>query len=152
MCYRSFSSLKQDAKDFGDTESAYCNICVAHLLGRRDIVTKLPPVYPSYTMGEARAVLQRSIRAWEESETCSHLKKTLFSVLSRHSINKIVGFSCSSISSPQEDDRNLRHSIQHALLLTVRRLLERTRECTTEHKLPFYVQDPIYNDIEKEVL
>ncbi|OOF91856.1 hypothetical protein ASPCADRAFT_9267 [Aspergillus carbonarius ITEM 5010] len=103
-------------------------------------------------MGEARAVLQRSIRAWEESETCSHLKKTLFSVLSRHPINKIVGFPCSSISSPQEDDRNLRHGIQHALLLTVRRLLERTRECTTEHKLPCYVQDPIYNDIEKEVL
>ncbi|PWY81631.1 hypothetical protein BO94DRAFT_536882 [Aspergillus sclerotioniger CBS 115572] len=151
MFYHPFCSLKRNVKYYGDTDSAYSSLSVMHLLGQRDIVTKLPPVCPSYTTEESRDVLQRSIRAWEVSETCSHLKNTLSSVLSRHPIDKIVGFSCSSISRSGCEDRDLRYGIQHALLLTVRSLLERTTGCTTEHEVSCYIQDPAYNDVDKTV-
>ncbi|PYI01573.1 hypothetical protein BO78DRAFT_378764 [Aspergillus sclerotiicarbonarius CBS 121057] len=132
-----------------EEEAAYCSMTVSYLLGLKDMVTKVPVVYPSYTVDESRAVLQQSIRTWEESETWSHLKKTLIPILSRHHVNKIVGFSCFSLSWPQEESEDIRSGIQHALLLTVRSLLERT---TAEHNVPCYVQDPAYNDVDKEVL
>lgn len=134
------------------------------------------------TVDELRVVFQRHREEWEASEACQQLRETLFASLApqlvprgRGIVRKVVAFACSSMTEEREGG-SARHAVQHAMVLTVREVLEKiqagddpnsgteTDEDETTGKestgrkpaLPItvdcFAQDPAYDTADRTVL
>lgn len=91
--------------------------------------TALPPRVRLH-VDELQVVFQRHREEWEASEACHQLRETLFASLApqlvprgRGAVRKIVAFACSSMTEEREGG-SARHAVQHAMVLTVRDVLE----------------------------
>ncbi|KAJ5636040.1 uncharacterized protein N7484_009353 [Penicillium longicatenatum] len=109
-----------------------------------DNITRLP-------LEVARADFEKHQQAWIETEMCRTLTKFLDSSAAHLEINKIVAVSlgCLSYQRDQDQDRPGRQSYQHALVLTLRDWLRKKNGMT---KVPCYVQDPEYVDVDRALL
>jgi hypothetical protein len=118
----------------------------------RDKITKEPvstPFSTDYkTIGD---FFKRSILTWEESEAYKQLKSTLISANAACEIQKVVGLACGPISLGEQYFLAHRSAFQHALLLTVRDLLQ-DKDKKVKDGIACYAQDPAYTSIDKSVL
>ncbi|KAK2596440.1 hypothetical protein N8I77_013330 [Diaporthe amygdali] len=94
-----------------------------------------------------RDALHASLKLWQTSEDCARLKSCL-STASLPGITKIIAFACSSIARDVDHTRH-RSATQHALLLTLRDILQAAQPGI---EITCIAQDPIYTDIDKVVL
>jgi hypothetical protein len=86
-------------------------------------------------------------REWEESEPCKCLTAALKNIPTV--VDRVIALSCGSLS--RDDNRPVaRSSVQHALALTVRRVLIEKQGGTGT--VPCYAQDPGYSPIDESLL
>lgn len=85
---------------------------------------------------------------WEASEDCRRLKSSMAAAASLPGITKIIAFACSSMS---RDDAYTRHrsATQHALILTLRDLLQASQPGV---QIRCLAQDPVYTEVDRAVL
>ncbi|CAK7218523.1 hypothetical protein SCUCBS95973_003517 [Sporothrix curviconia] len=88
---------------------------------------------------ELQAAFQRHRDQWEASDACQQLRETLFVSLApqlvprgRATVHKVVAFACSSMTKEREGG-SARHAVQHAMVLTVRDVLENIQSGGQEH-------------------
>jgi hypothetical protein len=96
---------------------------------------------------ETRAVLQQEKAKWDASAACRELIATLQVVAdARLHVDKVVAFAC---HRPSVVERAERVAIEHALVLSIKDFFTRHSPTTT---VRCYTQDPLYEDIDREVL
>lgn len=118
----------------------------------RDKKTKDVLEFPTASCAAVEQLFKESIKSWEQSETCQRLTTTLRDADLPCEITTVVGFACGDISfSDVPLDRAQRSASQHALLLTLRNVLQEKNK-TNKGKILCYAQDPIYNTVDKTVL
>ena len=88
--------------------------------------------------------------AWIAIETCKQLTSTILSAKTSLDITKIVAFACGPMTDVKHRRRTERSLFQHALLLTVREVLNSKNG--TDGRITCYAQDPAYADVDKLVL
>lgn len=86
---------------------------------------------------------------WEASEHCHRLKSSMAAAASLPGITKIIAFACSSMS---RDDDHTRHrsASQHALILTLRDMLQASQPGAPQIRC--LAQDPVYTEADRTVL
>ena len=126
----------------------YCNLSISHLVIQRNKITKEPVLSPSMRPEELNSHLERSISAWEASETCKHLKSTLRSAKTSNDIHKVIGFACGSVAVYDQLSSSSTSAFQHALLLTVRDILQEK----SGNRITCYAQDPANTVVDKTAL
>lgn len=130
----------------------YCPLQVHHWQALRDKKTKDISEFPISSRAEVVQMFRESTKSWEQSATCQQLTKTLRDVDLSCEVTKVVGFACGDISfSDVPVDRAQRSASQHALLLTLRNVLQEKNK-THKSNILCYAQDPIYNTVDKTVL
>jgi hypothetical protein len=82
---------------------------------------------------------------WEASKQCDELRSLLDSA-DLPPVQKIVAFACSTMTRDEEVGRSSSMG-QHALILTIRDFLAKRG-----HVVQCYAQDPIYTEIDRQVL
>ncbi|KAJ5898018.1 hypothetical protein N7504_008306 [Penicillium tannophilum] len=109
-----------------------------------DAFTRLP-------LEVARSDFEKHRQDWIETEMCKNLTKFLDSSAAHLEITKVVAVSlgCLSYLQNQAQDRPGRHAYQHALVLTLRDWLKKKNGVA---KVPSYVQDPEYMDVDRVLL
>ncbi|PLN83144.1 hypothetical protein BDW42DRAFT_165395 [Aspergillus taichungensis] len=131
----------------GNLQEATCSLRIAHWMSRRKKDTKEPAYH--YALRDSQVVREsfRTTReSWETSQMSIDLGTTVESIPKTLNIDKVLGFSCGSMSI----DRNFsRSEFQHALLLTVRDWM---RVRNRSSKISCYVQDPVYTSIDQSIL
>lgn len=131
----------------GNLQEATCSLRIAHWMSRRKKDTKEPACH--YALRESQVVresFRTSRESWEASQMCKDLGSTLESIPKTLNIEKVLGFSCGSMSIDRTSSRS---EFQHALILTVREWL---RVRSRSGRIPCYVQDPVYTGIDKSTL
>ncbi|PLB38825.1 uncharacterized protein BDW47DRAFT_104364, partial [Aspergillus candidus] len=126
----------------GNLQEATCSLRIAHWMSRRKKDTKEPACH--YALRESQVVresFRTSRESWEASQMCKDLGSTLESIPKTLNIEKVLGFSCGSMSIDRTSSRS---EFQHALILTVREWL---RVRSRSGRIPCYVQDPVYTGI-----
>ncbi|KAI1104936.1 hypothetical protein F4804DRAFT_351466 [Jackrogersella minutella] len=103
---------------------------------------------PQISKADADLEMQTVIKEWEASEQCRNLIKTLESTIVPN-ITKIISFGPGSIAGVQPATRR-RQQKEHALILTVRRVLE--ERIGFGVSIPIYAQEIRYTDVCKKVL
>ncbi|KIH93036.1 hypothetical protein SPBR_02633 [Sporothrix brasiliensis 5110] len=90
----------------------------------------VPAPQARLNVDELQAAFRRHRDTWEASDACHQLRETLFASLApqlvprgRAIVRKIVAFACSSMTEEREGG-SARHAVQHAMMLTVRDVLE----------------------------
>ena len=99
------------------------------------------------TREETAEDFRKHRQMWEGSEMCKELTHILNSAAASLEINKIVAVSLGNLSYLR-DDYPGRSAFQHSLVLTMREWLNDKNG----HETPCYVQDPIYQEIDIEIL
>ena len=102
------------------------------------------PLFPTDPTPKLSAYFDNFLKHWETTEACHQLALLLDTTMPP--ITKIVAFACSNMSS--EEGLDSRSASQHALILSLRRLLQ-TR---TIRPIECFAQDPIYTSSDKDVL
>lgn len=120
-------------------------LTVPVLLATGEVVpdTSIRPV------SETRAVLQQEKAKWDASAACRELIATLQGMADANRlphVDKVVAFAC---YRPSVVERAERVATEHALVLSIRDFFTRHSPTTT---VRCYTQDPIYEDIDREVL
>lgn len=131
----------------GSLQEATCSLRIAHWMSRRKKDTKESAYHDALRDSQVvRESFRTTRESWEISQMSKDLASTLESIPKTLDIDKMLGFSCSSMSI----DRNFsRSEFQHALVLTVRDWLKvRNRS----GRVPCYVQDPVYTSTDKSIL
>ncbi|KAL1902239.1 hypothetical protein Sste5346_001215 [Sporothrix stenoceras] len=89
-----------------------------------------PPPRARLNVDELKVSFQQQREEWEASEACHQLRETLFASMApqlvprgQATVRKIVAFACSSMTEEREGG-SARHTVQHAMVLTVRDVLE----------------------------
>lgn len=97
---------------------------------------------------DTRKAFQSYRKKWEASENCHRLKSSMAATASLPGITKIIAFACSSIS---RDDDHTRHrsASQHALILTLRDMLQASQPGV---QIKCLAQDPAYSEVDTMVL
>lgn len=118
---------------------------------KRDRLTKdLVPIREHLPLEDVRETLAEVITAWGASECCKQLRAGLQMVTWIPPVTKIIAFACGSISRKNHDcSRSLK---QHAFVLTIKNILESRRGSAAGGEIRCYVQDPVYNEIDRLVL
>lgn len=100
------------------------------------------------SLEDTRAAFKTYRDRWEASEDCLRLRFSMVSTTSLPGITKIIAFACSSISC---DDDQLRHrsAPQHALILTLRDMLQASQQGV---QIKCLAQDPAYTEVDRLVL
>ncbi|KKY32456.1 hypothetical protein UCDDA912_g07591 [Diaporthe ampelina] len=96
---------------------------------------------------DTRNAFQAYRGAWEASEDCLRLKSSMAAAASLPGITKIIAFACSSIS--RDVDQAVRSASQHALILTLRDVLQASQPGV---QIRCLAQDPVYTGVDKTVL
>ncbi|KAK3301865.1 uncharacterized protein B0T15DRAFT_563544 [Chaetomium strumarium] len=107
------------------------------------------PDAPIRPASETRAVLQQEKAKWDASAACRELMAMLQAVADASRlphVDKVVAFAC---YRPSVVERAERVVTEHALVLSIRDFFTRHSPMTT---VRCYIQDPIYEDIDREVL
>lgn len=97
----------------------------------------------------ARPGFEQHRRVWIETEMCKNLTKFLDSSAAHLEITKIVAVSLGCLSYLWNQDRPGRSAYQHALVLTLRDWVKNKNGVA---KIPCYVQDPEYVDVDQALL
>lgn len=100
----------------------------------------------------SRDIFKSTKQRWEDSEQCKHLTALLQSI-NVPDIHQIIALACGSIRRdlhPRERPEHARSSSQHALIITLRKILKARRENTTG--ISCYAQDPAYTETDKLIL
>lgn len=131
----------------GNLQEATCSLRIAHWMSRRKKDTKEPACHDALRDSQlVRESFRTTRESWETSQMIKDLESTLESIPKTLDIDKVLGFSCSSMSI----DRNFsRSEFQHALVLTVRDWLKVRNK---SGRIPCYAQDPVYTSIDKSIL
>lgn len=142
-----YSSIQQltftDA--FAVPRLAYCSLRIYHHMRERNKFSKelLDPI-PSQFSESFMNIFKMNRRLWEESEQCKRLITSFQSI--SFNIRQIIAFAFGSI---QTDTTNPPcSSFQHALILTLRRIISQRQG----HAIFCYAQDPAYSEIDKSIL
>ena len=104
---------------------------------------------------EIRATLQQEIAKWNASAACHSLTSTFQSAADAGRlphVDKIVAFACHRLSTPERAERV---AAEHALVLSIRDFFtERLGPAATKTATAVrcYSQDPVYEDVDREVL
>ncbi|KAK4096253.1 hypothetical protein N658DRAFT_46258 [Parathielavia hyrcaniae] len=108
------------------------------------------PVRPA---SETRAVLQQEKEKWDASAACRELMATLQAVADAGRlprVDNVVAFAC---HRPSVVARAERVATEHALVLSIRDFFARRHsDPTTTTMVWCYAQDPLYEDVDREVL
>lgn len=96
---------------------------------------------------DTRGAFDASVRAWQASGDCAKLKSSLAAV-PLPGITKIIAFACSSISR-DVDHARIRSATQHALMLTLRDIVQSSQPGV---EIKCLAQDPVYTEIDKVIL
>lgn len=109
-----------------------------------DTITRLP-------LEIVRPDFEKHRQDWNETEMCKNLIKLLDSSAAHLEITKVVAVSLGCLTYPRnpDQDRPGRQAYQHALVLTLRDWLKKENGVA---KVPSYVQDPEYVDIDRALL
>ncbi|GAB1312677.1 hypothetical protein MFIFM68171_02887 [Madurella fahalii] len=127
---------------------AYCSIRLTYPLTMRRISTgEVLTSWSSNPLDVVQSALDATIRAWEESEDCRRLRSSLETALLPR-ITKIVAFACSTMAALGDRQPPM---YQHALILTLRDILER-RQGADQPQIACFAQDPVYTEADREVL
>lgn len=127
-----------------DSMIAYCSIRIMV-----QVATLRVPIEPVPSLEMTRAMWIRQKQVWETSEASKHFRNVLLKQ-EIPKISKVVAFALGRFATHDEEDINsLRSSTQHALALTLRDLIQELRP---DVKLPCYVQDTAYRDIDEIIL
>lgn len=113
-----------------------------------DLIATREPI----PLEDVRETLNGAMKAWEAGECCKQLRAGLQTTPWIPPVNKIIAFSCGSISNKDYDcSRSLK---QHAFILTIRDVLENRRRSSGAGagEIRCYVQDPAYTDVDRTVL
>lgn len=89
--------------------------------------------------------------AWEATEYCSEIRTILSDTVKLSRITKVIAFACGGMAFNDQEPWVVRSAYQHALLLTIKDVVDKTRE-SEACKVECYVQDPVYCDCDREVL
>ncbi|KAI3393355.1 hypothetical protein diail_4436 [Diaporthe ilicicola] len=109
---------------------------------------------PSQSLEDTRRHFRAGARAWQASEDCARLRAST-AAASLPRITRIIAFACSSLSlSPVAGaDRTRRRSAaQHALVLTLRDVLQQQQRSAAGVEIRVLAQDPAYTDADRAVL
>ncbi|KAJ5946792.1 hypothetical protein N7454_003631 [Penicillium verhagenii] len=87
-------------------------------------------------------------QAWNETEMCKKLIGFLDSSAKHLEISKVVAVSLGCLSYLRNQDRPGRSAYQHAMVLTLRDWLKKRNGVD---KVPCYIQDPEYTDVDRDV-
>lgn len=104
---------------------------------------------------EVRATLQQGIAKWNASAACHSLISTFQAAADAGRlprVDKIVAFACHRLSTPERAERV---AAEHALVLSIRDFFTQrfnTAATETATTVPCYSQDPVYEDVDREVL
>ncbi|KAL2020086.1 hypothetical protein VTK56DRAFT_8890 [Thermocarpiscus australiensis] len=145
--YYTFHHLYDEALS-RPTDFAYCPTQLIYPMKQRHVSTEtfLDPFELEAPEAVQRA-FEAGIKQWEASEDCRRLRAVLETALLPR-VNSIVAFACSTMSAKKGE---LRTIYQHALILTMRDILS-SRRCEEKPEISCFAQDPIYTDIDEEVL
>lgn len=100
------------------------------------------------TLNDTRNAFQAYRAAWEASEDCTRLKASMAAAASLPGITKIIAFACSTFSR-ESDEIGGRCATQHALILTLRDMLQASQPGA---QIRCLAQDPMYTETDKAVL
>lgn len=166
VLYRAFQHLTSRKIDcYNDV--TYCNLAIQHHMYRRKKSTKkLMDSARSTSFQEMNDFFQSSRNLWEASEACQELKSTIASLSIHHPICKIIAFACGSMTYfiPRDKRQSRRSTFQHALILTLKDILDERRKTETNDgfvkegndneagNIKCFAQDPDYSDIDRAVL
>ena len=147
------SMASTDVDDF-DPSRAFLTMTV-----RAEPVPVLPatgevvPQSPVRPAPETRAILQQEKAKWDAGPACRELLATLQRVADTGRlprVAKVVAFAC---NRPSTTKRAERVAAEHALVLSIRDFFAQRHEpTTTATAMPCYTQDPVYEDVDREVL
>lgn len=133
-------------------EAALLPIHVSALIVPVDLATgEVVPRPEVISVSETRARMQQSKEKWDTGPACRELLATLQRVADAGRlprVDKIVAFACGRISSPEDSERS---ATEHAILLTLRDFFAR-QHSPVAMSLPCFVQDPVYQNVDREVL
>ncbi|KAJ2967198.1 hypothetical protein NQ176_g9780 [Zarea fungicola] len=148
LVYRTAAELTADRDvQFFSPTRAYLPLEVAHSTEKRCLSTGC--TVDGWPTTSYEAVVDRFCRArtaWRASEHYRQFMAALSSATIPTGIRNIVGFACSTMNWAYED--KLPSDAQHALLLGLRDLLSADGHVDVH----CIVQDPIYTDIDRQVL
>jgi hypothetical protein len=153
LTYRTLHQLTSgnDTRDL-DPERAYLAIDLFHGTEIREAATnKVVSPWPMPECEELRRDFQRSLQYWGNERLFAELGSILTKTGILPLINNVVAFSCGSITYLSGWPLQQRSMSQHALILAVRDLVERTgyKEPGT---VKCYAQDPIYGLLDQRIL
>ncbi|KAH8694031.1 hypothetical protein BGW36DRAFT_430055 [Talaromyces proteolyticus] len=144
--------LEDEFKWNDDLHRAYCNMRISHLASIRYMRSKEPASgYKSEPKESAIQRFEKNIKAWEESDHCRQVMATLAAAYIPQDVDKIVGFACGTMALAAGVPEQRASAFQHALLLTLRSLLEKTRG-SSDKDIACYAQDPIYTSSDSDAL
>lgn len=139
--------------DFDPEWSLFCAIQIYHRGRRVNKETKeeLPPVL-TLDADFVTQMFNGKVQEWKASTACEKLKSILSLAAKDHKIDKVIGFALGDFATDLgPDSLHIRHqsASQHAILLTLEEWLQ---ERDRKENVPCYVQDPVYNSIDQEIL
>lgn len=109
----------------------------------------LPP--RRHPIQEVEVAFHNIRQKWKDSDDFQQLMRILDQSNRQVEIRKIVGFACSSMSREGSVPKHfIRPAKQHALLLTLQEIY--TKSGHEADKTACYMQDPVYNEVDKSVL
>jgi hypothetical protein len=108
----------------------------------REFITVAPP------RPQVEEFLSKHIEEWRGSQTCSKFRTTIDSCKLPPGITNIVAFACASFSFGFEAPWSVRSAFQHAMLLSLRDILEQKNG----NKIQCYAQEPTYTEVDKLIL
>ncbi|KAJ5745905.1 hypothetical protein N7520_011087 [Penicillium odoratum] len=155
LAYRCRANMRHDIFRGGFNEDrGYLNsIRIMHRsLERRKDNNELIDVLSRLPLEEATSDFEKHRQAWNETEMCKNVTRILDSSTTHLNITKIVAVSLGCLSwrrTDDKDDDSNRSAYQHALILTLRDWLKAKKNAD---KIPCYVQDPVYTDIDRALL
>lgn len=136
---------------FWDPQLAYFPLRIIYNTRLQNTYTKdIVPHRKTHSVEDTRNDLESFLTSWETSERCLEIKSALQIAVLPGPITKIVAFACSTISDERRRQGN--SMFQHALLLTVKQILEGRQKHTSVREIQCFAQDPVYSDVDKVVL
>ncbi|KAL2864362.1 SRR1 family protein [Aspergillus lucknowensis] len=120
--------------------------------------------FPKCPLEEVQRAFHRSLRIWEDSETCATLRAHLAQMKFSRPIRKIIAFGLGTLTALEDEYHAARSHAQHAAVRTMAdALMKRQHQRQRHHhhqppgdlradSIKCYAQDPAYTDIDTDIL
>ncbi|TAQ89295.1 hypothetical protein B7494_g2388 [Chlorociboria aeruginascens] len=131
---------------------AWCSLKIYHYMNFQNKITKeIVNVIPTNSLEDTKVIFKSNKEMWDESEKCKQLISMIQSVNISVNIQQIVAFACGSIMNDSDVDQEApRSSTQHALILTMRKILCKNQR--EQSGISCFAQDPAYDEVDKSIL